>query len=176
MSLYIKPIFFVKYSIVFFLLVSICSISKAQELTFEQALLKEINLMRKHPQYYAEHVIKPFSRYYKGKYIYLPNRGRMTSREGLRALHECVRVLRSTQPLKPLLHNTDLAAAACLHVADQSRSGRTGHIGSNGSKVAERIAVFRQWERPQKKFLEHTSEIRRHLTRVPSHIYQNGGD
>ncbi len=135
-----------RYSIVFFLFISVFSIAKAQEVTFEQALLKEINLMRQHPQYYAEHVIKTFARYYRGRYIYLPKRGRITSSEGVRALYECVRVLKATQPLKPLLYSTDLAAAACLHVADQSRSGRTGHRGSNGSFVADRVELFVEWE------------------------------
>lgn len=103
--------------------------------------------MRQHPQYYAEQVVKPFANYYRGRYIYLPNRGRLRSAEGARAVYECVRVLKAVKPLPPLVYSSDLAAAACLHVADQSRSGGTGHTGSNGSSVADRIELFVQWQK-----------------------------
>lgn len=118
----------------------------AQQATFEQELLKEINMMRQHPQYYADKVIKPYAKYYRGRKIYLPGRAAIQSREGLRALYECVNKLKRTKALPPLQHHAALAAAACLHVADQSRSGRTGHSSSNGRSVAQRIEQFASWQ------------------------------
>lgn len=123
------------------------SLTAQQTPSFEQQLLNEINLLREHPTYYAKHIVLPYAAYYSGRQLRMPGKGTITTKEGLRALHECVKVLYATKPMPPFQYSSDLSAAACIHIADQSRSGRTGHIGGNGSSVADRIELFVHWEK-----------------------------
>lgn len=94
----------------------------------EDRLLAELNFARTNPAGYAEVVAERLSIY---------NR-----KEGKQAVRECIAVLRRTTPRPPLAASPHVARAARDHIRDQSRSGRIGHVGSDGSTPFSRIGRY----------------------------------
>ena len=92
---------------------------------YEDRILAELNFARTNPSGYADVIAERLSTY-RGK-------------EGKRAIRECIAVLRRAEPRPPLTASPHVARAARDHVRDQSRSGRTGHRGSDGSTPFSRI-------------------------------------
>lgn len=113
---------------------------------FEKEIVYEINLFRSNPANYAKKYIAPLSGNYKGKFLYYPGDLPLKTREGVRALHECIRELSKAKPVQLLFPNKGLSKAANDHVSDQSRTGKTGHKGRDRSGVKERIERYGKWK------------------------------
>ena len=108
----------------------------------EQEVLREINLARTNPAQYAAYVdeLKP---YYKGNSFQPPGyKLALTTREGVTALDEAVRHLRTARPLAPYAPSRGLSLGANLLVREQGPSGQTGHKGADGSFCEQRIGRF----------------------------------
>lgn len=112
----------------------------------EKEIIYEINLLRSNPAQYANNYIKPLTKNYKSKMLYYTGDKPLKTQEGVRALQECVRILHKTQSLSLVYPNRGLTKAAEDHVKDQSRSGRTGHRGSDGSDMNRRIERYGNWK------------------------------
>ena len=112
---------------------------------FERELLNEINQTRTHPDEYAGHLeeLKPR---FNGKEFKLPGRDAVLTEEGWAAAEDAISYLCSIQPASPLTLSRGLYLAAQQHVNDQGPKGSTGHKGSDGSMVEERIARFGTWD------------------------------
>ena len=67
----------------------------------EKAVVHEINLARIAPKDYAS-FLEQFKKYYHEKLIKLPNETPIITKEGVGALMEATRFLRSTKPVPPL--------------------------------------------------------------------------
>ncbi|HEY6837140.1 MAG TPA: CAP domain-containing protein, partial [Geobacteraceae bacterium] len=67
--------------------------------------------------------------------------------EGRGAVDEAIRYLSRQKPLPPLSWSDGLAEAAAELVAEQGRSGATGHVGRRSRGVQERIERHGRWER-----------------------------
>lgn len=114
--------------------------------TFEKEIIFEINKLRSNPAKYAEDFIVPLKNKYKRNYLYYPGDNPLKTKEGVRALNECINELKKQQPLPLVFPVKGLCRAAGDHVKDQSRSGNTGHIGSDRSVAKDRIARYGNWK------------------------------
>ena len=64
----------------------------------------------------------------------------------MRALNDCVRDLKKAEPLPFVYPSKGLTKAANDHVKDQSKTGKTGHYGSDRSNSKKRIERYGEWE------------------------------
>jgi len=113
---------------------------------FEKEIVFEINLFRSNPAEYSEKYIAPLTKLYKGKLLYYPNDKPLLTKEGVRAANECVRELKKAAPLSVMFPSSGLTKAADDHLKDQSKTGRTGHIGSDRSDSRKRIERYGDWK------------------------------
>jgi uncharacterized protein YkwD len=112
----------------------------------EKEIIYEINLFRSNPAEYAEKYIAPLAGRYKGKLLHFPNDKPLMTKEGVKALNECVRDLKTASPVPVLYPNQGLSKAAKDHVKDQSKTGKTGHYGSDRSDSKTRIERYGTWK------------------------------
>ena len=112
----------------------------------EKEVIYEINLFRSDPAAYSKMYIEPLKKYYNKKILHYPGDNKsILTKEGVRALNECVQELRRMQA-RPLLYpNQELSLAARDHQHDQQKSGKTGHVGNNGSKMKDRVERYGKW-------------------------------
>jgi len=112
----------------------------------EKEIIYEINLFRSDPAKYAENYIAPLARNYQRNILYYPNDKPIMTHEGVKALHECVRELKKATP-QPILYPSEaLTNAAADHCNDQSKTGKTGHVGRDNSNVKTRIERYGKWK------------------------------
>jgi uncharacterized protein YkwD len=111
----------------------------------EQEIIDEMNLARQNPSAYVGHLEKLKS-YYHGDLLKIPGKTPVRTHEGIKAVDEAIRFLKSAKPAPLLKPSTGLSRAARDHVLDQGQSGKTGHIGRDGSKPYERIERYGKWE------------------------------
>ncbi|MCY1719510.1 CAP domain-containing protein [Prolixibacteraceae bacterium Z1-6] len=114
--------------------------------TLEKEVVYEINLFRSNPAKYAEKYIAPLAQYYDRKILHYPGDVAIKTQEGVKALHECVRVLSKAHPLPIMYPNKGLTLAAIDHQKDQQKTGKTGHTGSDRSDMKERIERYCSWQ------------------------------
>jgi uncharacterized protein YkwD len=112
---------------------------------FEKEIVYEINLFRSNPAAYAQNYIAPLAKNYKGKFLHYPNDLPLKTKEGVRALNECIRELQKAKPMAIVYPSRALTKAAEDHVKDQSKTGKTGHYGSDRSNVRARIERYGDW-------------------------------
>ena len=111
----------------------------------EKEVILEINKLRSNPAKYANDYIIPLAKNYSRKILHYPGDNPIRTNEGVSALNECVQVLKRQTPLPLVYPGKGLTKAAADHVKDQSRSGKTGHNGNDGSDVKERIERYGSW-------------------------------
>lgn len=112
----------------------------------EKEIVYEINLFRSNPAEYAQKYIAPLAKLYKGKLLYYPNDKPLLTKEGVRALNECVRDLKKAPPIPIVYPSLGLTLAAEDHVKDQSKTGRLGHSGSDRSNSRDRMERYGDWK------------------------------
>ena len=112
----------------------------------EKEIILEINKLRSDPARYANEYIAPLAKNYKQRLLHYPGDLPLLTREGVAALNECVRELKRQKPLPLVSPDYGLTKAARDHVRDQSRSGRTGHLGSDRSSMRNRIERYGIWQ------------------------------
>ena len=113
---------------------------------FEKEIILEVNMLRSNPSKYAADFIVPLKTRYKKRLLYYPGDLPLQTKEGINALEECVKVLQTQKKLTILRPDAGLTKAAEDHVKDQSRSGQTGHKGSDGSGFRNRIEKYGKWK------------------------------
>lgn len=111
----------------------------------EQQLLDEINYARANPTLYIK-FLEEYRTFYRDKSIYFPDGYSLVSNEGVAALEEAIIFLKTLTPLPPLEVRPGMIASAKVHVADLQKTGRFGHLGSDGSKPEDRLARFGTWQ------------------------------
>ncbi|NQU55011.1 MAG: CAP domain-containing protein [Bacteroidetes bacterium] len=114
--------------------------------SFEKEIVFEINKLRSNPAKYANEYIAPLAKHYNRRLLYYPNDKPLMTREGVRALNECVSVLRNTKSMPIMYPNKGLSKAANDHVRDQSKTGKTGHKGGDHSDIKERMERYGDWK------------------------------
>lgn len=111
----------------------------------EMEIVEEMNLVRQNPAAYARY-LENLKKYYDNDLLQFPGKTPVRTQEGVKAVEEAIRFLRSAEPVAKLKISEGLSRAARDHVSDQSRSGKTGHIGNDGSKPYERMERYGSWE------------------------------
>lgn len=102
------------------------------------AVVAELNYARQKPQDYAK-IIQQSTGYFKGKLMALPGSVPIMTNEGVSAVWEAVRALRTTAPMPALAESAPLDRAAGDLVKDQGPRGDSGHIGADGSNPWTRM-------------------------------------
>lgn len=115
----------------------------------EKEIIHEINLFRSNPARYAREHIAPVAKHYHQRLLHYPGDPlAIRTREGVAALHECVKVLSREKSARPILWpDYALYRAARDHQKDQAQSGRTGHTGSDQSNLRTRIERYGKWQK-----------------------------
>lgn len=78
---------------------------------------------------------------------YYHNGINFTTNEGVRAVDEAIRYLRTCRPCGTLKLSRGMSRAAQDHVNDQGPKGATGHDGSDGSTSDGRVLRYGSWLR-----------------------------
>ncbi len=91
-------------------------------------------------------VLEQILTYFDGDIIRWPgNPVGLKTNEGRDAFREAIDFLQYTKPLPPLEWSEQLARAAADHAHDVGPKGLTGHTGSDGSSMAQRIERYCEW-------------------------------
>ena len=112
---------------------------------YEQQLLDEINSARENPTAYVSFMLD-YRSYYKDKTVRFPDGRILETNEGVAAMDEAIAFVRSLKPVAPLEVRRGMMSGAKMHLDEMKKSGRFGHIGSNGSKPEDRLNIFGTWQ------------------------------
>ncbi len=116
----------------------------------ERDVVLHLNLARTNPPAYARTFILPRRGLFHNR-IYvdpLDPRGRgLRTLEGVSAAEDAAAELSESAPMPPLAVSGALTRAARRHIAEQSRTGTTGHYGRDGSQPSSRVSAEGAWER-----------------------------
>jgi uncharacterized protein YkwD len=104
-------------------------------------LLAEINLARANPSKYAAY-LEEMKRQFKGNTWQRPGRTALATNEGVAAVDEAIRFLRSAKPLPALHMSAGMSRAANDQVTDMIKNNISGHRGSDGSLPEDRCARY----------------------------------
>jgi len=110
----------------------------------EKEILAEINLARTNPAQYLSY-LEAFKPYYHGKEIKYADGSTLVTNEGVSALEEAIKFVRALTPLPPLELRKGLVLGARDHVNDLVKTGQSGHRGSDGSIVEDRLNRYGSW-------------------------------
>lgn len=128
----------------------------------EKAVLEEMNLARTNPAQYATY-LEAWRTYYKGKMFKEPGSAPVETIEGVSALEEAIKYLRSAKPLPPLKLSKGLCLGAKDQSFDQGKTGDISHQGSDKSFSWERVARYGQWKTPVSENIAYDSGTAREI-------------
>jgi uncharacterized protein YkwD len=111
----------------------------------EKAVAHEINLARTDPKGYASFLEK-WKQYYDGKQLKLPGEITIMTKEGVTAVNEAIRFLRSINSVSLLSPSKGMSLGAKDHLRDLGTSGASQHQGSDGSQTWERVNRYGTWQ------------------------------
>jgi uncharacterized protein YkwD len=109
--------------------------------TMERAIVDQMNMVRLDPAGYAMRLAE-LTPQYRGTDRRLSNLTYLKTQEGAPAVEEAIRVLKETRPTPALQWNDCLHAAANDHVTDTGPAGLTGHTGSRGQTMEQRVRRY----------------------------------
>jgi uncharacterized protein YkwD len=108
----------------------------------EKDVVLEMNKVRSDPKKYAELYIRPMLKYYSGKNYSIPGQITIVTQEGASAVNGCITALNRANGVDILIPEKGLSLAAKDHVTDQSKTGQTGHSGSDRSTTESRMKRY----------------------------------
>lgn len=112
----------------------------------EKEVVHEINLARSVPKDYAS-FLEQFKKYYDGKLIKIPNEAPVITEEGVGALIEAIRYLRSTKSIPPFILSKGMSLGARDHVKDLASLRGSQHQGSDKSQPRDRVNRYGTWQK-----------------------------
>ena len=111
----------------------------------ESEVLAALNRARTDPREFSRQ-ISALLPHYTGLLLQRPTASAVERTiEGRSAAIEAIAFLRAAPPLPPVTIDTGLSRAARDHALDQSRTGATGHVGSDGSTFTDRANRHGTW-------------------------------
>jgi len=113
----------------------------------EEAVLAEMNLLRRDPRAYAAKLLALRPSYRGNRILRGPDEPAIATVEGVSALDEAVRALRRAPRRLPRLGlSVGLTQAARGHARDLGLNGGLGHQGSDGSSPDQRVSRHGVWD------------------------------
>ena len=132
---------------------SLDTAAKADYLSaMEKDVILEMNKARNNPKKYAELYIKPMLQYNWGgpfganSYLAPGETDYKTTQEGRNGIQSCVDDLSGRQSMPPLIPAKGLFLSARDHATDIGKKDMTGHTGSDGSTMGQRISRHGEWD------------------------------
>jgi uncharacterized protein YkwD len=119
-------------------LLGVPSIASAQSIN-ELQVLMELNNARADPSGYGQGLQKYRSYFHANLLRYPGFPADIQTEEGVKVVDETISYLGRQEPIGRLQPSLLLQAAAADHLADQARTGGTGHSGSDGSSPRVRV-------------------------------------
>ncbi len=107
------------------------------------AVIREMNVARQNPAVYATY-LEDLRAHFNGRFLVLPGQTRIYTREGLGAVDEAIRFLRSAKPIQPLTLSPGMCRGAADHCAEQA-GGAIGHDGRGWSNPGSRMKRYGTW-------------------------------
>ncbi|MDO6413892.1 CAP domain-containing protein [Sphingomonas sp. BIUV-7] len=105
----------------------------------EQQVLDALNQARTDPAAYILQLRK-YRGWFKGDIVKIPGSPDLVrTAEGVSAVDETIDFVGDIKPMPAAAGSPVLKAAAADHVAEQSRTGKTGHYGADGSSPGDRV-------------------------------------
>ncbi len=101
--------------------------------------------------------------FFKGKRFERPGEIPLITQEGVAALDDAIRYLRSAKPVPPLDTSPGLSRAAKDHAKDQGNSGAMGHTGTDGSKPWDRMNRYGTWQKQSAENISYGSKNARDI-------------
>ena len=115
--------------------------------SIEKEVIMEINRFRSNPAKYATDYIAPLTKHYKNKLLNYPGDDKtIRTREGVKAVYECLNELKKATPQPIMYPSKSLTKSASDHQKDQAKTGKTGHTGSDNSDLKQRIERYGKWQ------------------------------
>jgi uncharacterized protein YkwD len=144
-------------------LVALVAVAAQSPSALERAVLEETNLVRTNPSAYAEH-LEPMLDWFRGDVMFRPGSDvGIRTEEGRKAVREAIAFLKRAQPVPPLSWSTGLSRAARDHARDQGAAGSTGHRGSDGSTMGQRMNRYGQWQMAAAENIDYGSDSARQV-------------
>ena len=106
---------------------------------FDRAVVQEMSDVRVRPKDYAKY-LRQLRDCFEGTLWKRPGRIPLRTEEGLAAYDEAI-----VSPVGPLRFNDGLARAARLHAQDIGPRGTLEHVGSDGSRLSQRLNRLGTW-------------------------------
>lgn len=110
--------------------------------SFEEAIVKEMNLVRSNPANYANTKLQKHLKRFTSYNMYTINGMNMMTNGGTQRVQEAINKLKGMKKVAPLTHDPKLTKAAKEHTADMCRMGFLTHTGSDGSNSQMRIVRY----------------------------------
>jgi len=112
----------------------------------EAEVLKETNLARTAPRFYASH-LEEMRKYFHGKELRRPGKLPVLTKEGVSALTEAIRFMEKATPVPKLRLSGGMSRGARDHIDVQGSTGSVGDGSAGGSRPHERIGLYESWEK-----------------------------
>ncbi len=128
----------------------------------ELEIINEINLARANPQQYAAYLEK-MRAYFVGNNYQPPGGRSYKCIEGVAALDDAIAFLRAARPLPPLQPSQGMSLGVRDHLKDLGVSGSTGHKGSDGSLIDQRVNRYGAWANAIGENISYTDETAREV-------------
>lgn len=128
----------------------------------EREILSELNALRADPAAYAAHA-EAMLGLFNGKRLEYPGEIPILTAEGTSAVKECIQALKTAAPAPLFTPSPGLSQAAADLVADQSRTGATGHAGSDGKSPFDRMNRYGTWEKTAGENIDYGNNVARRV-------------
>jgi uncharacterized protein YkwD len=105
------------------------------------AIVREMNLARQNPAQYASYV-EEMRGQFNGNLLVRPGRVALRTKEGVKAVDEAIRYLRSASPRPALAFSPGMSRAAADHCAAQAGGGMSHNAGGSAGSRISRYGTF----------------------------------
>ena len=108
-------------------------------------LFIEQNKIRKDPKSFIPK-LKQWITKFRKNILFLLNENPLDTFEGVQGIEEAIKFLSAKKPVPELIYSEELSKAAKDHAKDIGENNLSGHDGSDGSMLSDRIERYIEWD------------------------------